>query len=181
MEFIFVQIVGFIALSFIVISFQKNRRSFTLVSQLVGSLLFTVHYFLLGAWVGAAMNGLAIARAYIFNLRDSKTWIKSRVVMYIFILFFWIGGILTWDGYLSILPILGMSLECVALWSKNTKHMRWIFLAVRPLWMTYNIMVGSYAGIMADIFLTTSLLIAVYRFDIIKKPLNTKKTNDHKK
>ena len=82
MHFITVQIIGFIGLLFIVISFQKDKRSFTLISQLFAALFFAAHFSFLGAWTGATMNGLSAVRARIFNLRDSKKWINNKIVMY---------------------------------------------------------------------------------------------------
>jgi len=169
MNFIIIQLIGFIGLLFVVISFQKDRRSFTLISQLVAALFFTAHFSLLSAWTGAAMNGLSATRAYVFNLRDSKKWVNNKIVMYIAILFFWIAGLLTWQGYVSLLPVISLTLESFALWCKNTKYMRWIFLSARPTWIIYDIMVGSYAGLATEVFIVGSITVAIIRFDILKK------------
>ncbi|MBS3806731.1 MAG: YgjV family protein [Bacteroidales bacterium] len=84
----FIQFIGFLGLLGIVISFQKDKRSFTLIAQLFATLFFTLHFSLLHAWSGAAMNAVAALRAYMFNLRDSKTYLDHRSVMYGFILLF---------------------------------------------------------------------------------------------
>jgi hypothetical protein len=166
MNFIFIQIIGLLGLLFVIISFQKDKKSFTLGVLLLAALFFTTHFLLLGAWTGAAMNGISAVRAYVFNLRDRKTWLNNRITMYLFILFFWIAGLLTWQGYVSLLPVIGMTLECLSLWSKKTRHMRWLFLACTPFWLVYNYMVDSYAGIATEIFIISSLLVAIIRFDI---------------
>ena len=115
------------------------------------------------------MTGLAAVRAYVFYLRDSKKWINSRITLYLFVLFFWIAGLLTWKGYISLLPAFAMSLECFALWSSNTKYIRWLLFSVRPAWILYDFLVGSYAGLATEAFIVGSLLIAIIRFDILKK------------
>lgn len=169
MDPLIIQIIGFFGLLFVVISFQKNKRSFTLLSQLVAASFFTVHFFLLNAFTAAAMNLTSASRAYVFNLRESNKWINSPITMYMFIALFWIAGLLTWQGLISILPILSMTLECFALWSRDTRRLRWIFLSARPGWMIYNYLVGSYAGLATEAFIVGSLGLAIIRFDILKK------------
>lgn len=166
---ILIQIIGFIGLFFIIISFQKNQRSFTLKSQIFSACFFAVHFFFLNAWTGAAMNTLGSIRAYVFKLRDSKKWLNNNIVMYLFILFFWLAGWLTWQGRLSLLPVFSMTLECFSLWNKKTKHIRWLFLSARPGWIIYNFLVGSYAGLITEAFVVMSIIIAIIRFDIFKK------------
>lgn len=169
MNWVFIQIIGFIGLLFVVISFQKDRRQFTLISQMISALFFTAHFSLLNAYSGAAMNGISAARAYVFNLRDSKQWIDKKLVMYLFIGFFWSAGLLTWQNYFSVLPIISMTLECFALWNKNTRYMRWLFLAARPTWIIYDVLVGSYAGLATEAFIVGSVVTAIIRFDVLRK------------
>ena len=166
MEYIIMQGIGFIGMALVVISFQKDRRSFTLKSQLLSALAFTAHFSLLSAWTGAAMNGISASRAYVFNLRGR---INKNIVMYLFILLFWIAGVLTWEGYQSMLPVISMTLECFALWSGNTRHIRWLFLSARPTWIIYDFAVGSYAGLATEAFILGSVLTAIIRFDVRKK------------
>ncbi len=176
MNFIFIQIVGLIGLLFVIISFQKNRKSFTLAVLVLAALFFTIHFILLKAWTGAAMNGLAAVRTYIFNLRDRKKYLNNRATLYIFIFLFWIAGLFTWEGYVSLFPVTGMSLECMSLWSKETKRMRWLFLSVTPLWLVYNSVVRSYAGVATEIFIMSSVVVAIIRFDL--RRTSAKKTAD---
>src|SRR3989344_1157969 len=169
----FIQLLGFIAFLFIEISVQKDKRSFTLISQLIAGVFFTAHFILLGAWTGAAMNIIAIFRAYIFNLTESKNYLNNKIVMYLFIILFWIGGLLTWEGYISIFPSISLTLECFALWSKKTRIIRWLLIYSTPFLMTYHKIVGSYAGIATESFMGISILIAIIRFDVLKSRNNS--------
>ncbi len=141
---------------------------------MIAAVFFTIHFVLLDAWTGAAMNILAALRAYVFNLRDSKWYIDHPLVVYLFIDLFWIGGLLTWDGFHSILPVISLTLECFALWSKKTKYIRWILLSSFPFWTIYHIIVGSYAGIATESFVAISIIVSIIRFDVLKKIDNQK-------
>ena len=174
MNFLLIQGVGLIGLAIIIISFQKDKKSFTLLSHLVAGFFFATHLILLDAWTGAAMCIIGSARAFVFYKRDTVKWLDNKIVMYIFVAVFVIAGILTWNSYFSILPIIAVSIECFALWSKKTNSLRWLFLSARPLWVIYNISVGSYSGIATEIFIISSLLVALFRFHKNK----SKKSND---
>ncbi|MFH1787698.1 MAG: YgjV family protein [archaeon] len=168
MNFILIQIFGFIGLFFIVLSFQKNKRSFTLISQFLASLFFIVHFIFLSALTGAAINGLTGLRAIVFNFRE-KRWINHWIVVSFFVILFWIAGLLTWQGYLSLLPPVSVTISSIALWSKNTKHIRLIFLPSRLPWIIYNFLVDSYAGLATEAFIVGSLIVAIIRFDVLGK------------
>jgi hypothetical protein len=161
-----VQAIGFIGLFCVFASFQKNKRSFTLLWMLCAGVAFMLHYALLQAWTGAAMNGLSAMRSLTFHLRDSRPWIHHPRTMYVFVLAFWIAGAWTWQGPVSALPVISMTIECFALWDTHTRRIRWLFLSARPGWILYNIIVGSYAGLATEVFIILSLLIAMVRFDV---------------
>jgi hypothetical protein len=57
----------------------------------------------------------------------------------------------------------------LAVWQKNPRMIRLLSLLSPPLWLIYNVLSGSYPGILSEIFLLTSTLIGIYRFDIRKK------------
>ena len=91
---------------------------------------------------------------------------------------YWIAGIITWRGYFSLLPIIAPTIESFGLWNKKTKHMRSFFIAGRPLLFTYNLIVGSYAGMVAEIFIFSSIFIGMIRFDYKKNKKNKKYNKD---
>lgn len=165
----FIQAVGFCALTLIVLSFQKNRKSFTLFLLLIAAFLFSIHYALLGAWTAALVNIISAIRAFVFSLRGNDTWVDNNMTLYAFVVLFLLAGVFTIENIWSVLPVISMIIECFALWTKKTKYMRWLFFSARPPWIIYNVLVGSYAGLITEIFIVLSLTIAIIRFDILKQ------------
>ncbi|OGG20175.1 hypothetical protein A3D03_00500 [Candidatus Gottesmanbacteria bacterium RIFCSPHIGHO2_02_FULL_40_13] len=161
------QIIGIVALLFVLLSFQKNSRYLILLFLIIVQILFTLHFGLLGAWTGAAMNGVAAFRTYIFNQRETKIWSNNPFWLYLFVVLFWVFGIVTWSGYYSILPILAMTIDSFAVWNKKTQYIRRLMLIPRPLWFIYNYTVVSYAGMITEIFVLFSILIGIIRFDLV--------------
>lgn len=163
-----VQGIGFIAFLLVVVSFQLNNRKQILTLLFLVTVLFTIHFALLGAWVGSAMNLIAAIRNFFF-IHNEKKWARSKLWLYVFITLFWIAGILTFKSPLSILPIIAMTIDSFVVWSSKTKTIRFGILIPRPLWFIYNYSVSSYPGMFVEVFVTLSILIGIFRFDIPKK------------
>ena len=163
---VFIQLIGFIALGISVIAYQIDKRITILRLQTVASLLWGVHFFLLGAWTGSILNVTGAIQNYIFSSipNRKRTWLLPIV----FILIFIIADALTWQGLLSLLPLGGTISGTISYWQKRTRLLRILALISPPLWFTYNFISHSYPGMLTEVFLISSTLIGIYRFDIRK-------------
>ena len=104
-----------------------------------------------------------------YFLKIKKKWASKIFWLYNFIVLFWVTGFLSWEGYISLLPTVGMTIISFALWNKNEKKVRKLSLFARPFWFTYVLISKSYAGIITEILLLISIIIGIIRYDIIKK------------
>ena len=164
---IFIQLIGFVAFVLSLLIFQVNKRSSMLRIQMVACLLYAIHFFMLGAYTGAAMNVAGVARNFSFDkLKKSR---HSWVLPILFITIFFIAAILTWQGPRSLLPAIASIGGTLAVWQQNPRMIRLLSLLSPPLWLTYNVLSGSYPGILSEIFLLTSTIVGIYRFDILKQ------------
>ncbi len=159
--------IGFVGLIFAIISFQNNKRNLILVFLGLAQMCFIVHFALLGVWTASAMNIVGAIRTFFFVFRGRKKWMDSDIVMYTFIFLFFIAGILSWQNWLSLLPIMAMAIETVGLWQENPRKIRSIVIIPRPLWLTYNVIHGSYAGVLTELFVVVSLVTGIIRFDFL--------------
>jgi len=164
MENLFAQLIGFIALGFSIAIFQFNNRKSMLYLQLISAFLFGIHFAMLNAWTGALMNFINCFRCYVFA-NNEKKWAKSNLWLYLFLSLFWISGILSWQSWYSILPIVGMTAGTIAFWMKNTTKIRFISLISPPSWFTHNFIVNSYSGMLGEIFIFISTITGIWRFD----------------
>jgi hypothetical protein len=162
---IFIQGIGYVALLFVVLSVQNKKRASILLFLTVAMLLFMVQYGLLHAWSGAVMNAIGAIRTVIFSQKGNKAWARHPIWVVFFLLAFLTAGIATWVSYYSVLPILATWFDTIALWKENAQSVRGFLLLPRPFWFSYNVFVGSYAGITAELFLFTSIVVGMIRFD----------------
>lgn len=162
------QIIGFIAMGIIVISYQQKSHKNILTFQMVSGLLFTVHYILLGAYTGAIMNLLGAFRSLVYANRGKK-WASSIIWPTVFSIGFVISGIMTWDNVFSVFPLIAMLMSSIVLWIEQPKINRIFSLPTSTCWLIYNIKTLSYPGIITEIFVLTSIIIGIIRLDIKKK------------
>jgi hypothetical protein len=113
------------------------------------------------------MNIVGSTRTFFFVFKGRKKWMDGNVVMYVFICLFLIAGILSWQNWLSILPVVAMIIETIGLWQKDTRRIRFIVFIPHPVWLVYNFIHGSYPGVLTEVFIVTSLIIGIIRFDIL--------------
>jgi hypothetical protein len=134
-----------------------------------GVLLFVIHYSLLRAWTGAAMNGIEAGIVYISYKKENSVRAKNRLWLYVFIGLYILAAALTVRKAVSLLPVLAQIAGAIAVWQKSPRTIRYIMLIPRPLWFTYNLAVGSHAGVVAEMFIFISVIAGIVRFDLLKR------------
>lgn len=167
MDFL-IQCIGFLGLALSISAYQFKKHRNIVLCKMSSELVFAVQYILLGAWTAAILDGISVIR----NLLYTSFVKRGRSTLPIIIAFclFVIGtGVATFDGWLSLLPIGAKLLTTVSYGMKNERLLRYITLPSCVMWSIYNIVVGSWGGALGDALALTSLLIAVYKFDIRKE------------
>ncbi|MGN0989518.1 MAG: YgjV family protein [Eubacteriales bacterium] len=160
--------IGIVALTMVICSFQQNDRKKLMVFQIFATTLYSVHFVMLGAMSGAAMNMLCAVRAVVFYDR-SKKWVQSPVCPIIFSVLSVVLGVVTWAGPMTLLPTVATVLTSLSFWAKTPKSIRLFTLPASPMWLVYNILNRSYSGVLTECFVMTSIIVAMIRFDFPKK------------
>lgn len=154
-------VAGFLALGSSVTWPLLRRRKAILVVQVAGSLLFALHYLLLGAATAAAMCVMgALQGVALVVLIDRGRRIGVVAVT--------IGiGVLvtafTWTGLPSLLSQGGQAMSGIGRLQLDTQRLRLWFLASVAFWCSHNLMVGSVFGLASDTLALTSLLLGLWR------------------
>ncbi len=171
---ILTQGIGFCGAALNFLSFQQNKRNRIIGFQIGAATLFIIHYICLGftsgadAFTGAALNFIGLSRSVVF-INNDKKWAKSPVWLVFFIIVSVIAGVLTWEGWYSFLPPTAMILTTISYWMKNETKIRFITFPSSPCWLVFNIITGSFAGVVTECVVMSSLIIAIIRYDVLKK------------
>lgn len=160
------QVVGFAAMLSAIICFQQKSRKNILLWQLIVCSLWTLHFIILGVATGTAINALQVVRAIIFNFKEKKKWAQWSGWLYVFIALTIASGVVTWEGPLSILPVIGTSFSTISLWMKKPLTIRLLTFPVSITWGIYDFASNSLAGGFNEIFCIISLITAIIRIDI---------------
>ena len=143
-------------------SFQMKSNKKLILCQFLGSTFFLFNYLLLNAYTGCIMNGLGVIRNFVF-LGGDKT--RKPFVLILVNLAFITGTIFTWQGFISIFPLVGMIAATVTMYMNSGKAMRMAQLFISsPCWLVYNLASMTIGGVACEIFVITSTAISFIRF-----------------
>ncbi|MBR5583087.1 MAG: YgjV family protein [Lachnospiraceae bacterium] len=166
----FVQAIGIFGTILFFLSYQckKNKNLFRV--QFVSYLCYTIHLLLLGAVTGGISYVLNTVRS--FCLGSKYAFLKSKWMCAIICTLQVIALLITWDGWWSLLPIVANIAATIGGYTYNGQKIRATGIFINsPLWIIYDIIVGSWAGILDEVVTETSMLISIYRYGW--KNLNT--------
>ncbi len=168
------QSIGIFAMAFNILSYQGKKRNSIIAFQLIGCLLFSVNFFMLGATMGGILNAVAVIRAILFLYKDKlKThkigWLYGFIAVYIiayisnFTLF---SKAATIENLLvEFLPVIGMTALSIGFRFENASQIRKMGLISSPAWLIYNIIVLSYGAIICESLSLISIFVGMLRHD----------------
>ncbi len=160
---LFVQAIGFAGTVLFFFSYQcrENRRLFQV--QLVSYLLYTVHLLLLGAVTGGISYILNTLRSFCLGSRYEV--LKGKAACTLICLLQLTALYFTWDSWWSFLPVAANIAATVGGYTRDGRKIRLVGMLVNsPLWMIYNLLVGSWAGILDEIVSEVSMILSIYRY-----------------
>ena len=162
-RFLMIQAIGFLGtvLFFLSFQFKSNRNLFR--AQLLSYCFYTVHLFLLGASTGAVSYLLNMVRSY--ALGSSRRFLHSRR-MCLLLCLLQLGTLaVTWSGWISLLPVAANIASTIAGYTHNPGKIRLAGMLINsPLWIVYDILIGSWAGIIDELVSEGSMILSLIRF-----------------
>lgn len=175
---IFAQAVGIVAMFFFVFSYQQKKAKSIIAWQMIGGLLFSVNFLLLGEYIGAMLNFIGFIRAVLFLKKDklhtdSIGWLVGFTLAYLgaYALTFTVFGTEpTLPNFiLQCCPVLGMFFQHLGLRHEDTRKIRMFCLVGSVAWLIFNSVVVAIGAILCETFNIISIFVAMARFNR-KKP-----------
>ncbi|MCQ2557739.1 MAG: YgjV family protein [Oscillospiraceae bacterium] len=160
---ILIQLVGVLGTVLYFLSYQckNNRRLFQV--QFLSYSFYTAHLLLLGAFTGGFSYILNLVRS--FCLGSKNAFLRSRWMCALLCVGQCAVLALTWGGWLSLLPVAGNIASTIGGYTRNARKIRIAGLCINsPLWILYDILVGSWAGILDEVVSDVSMIISIIRF-----------------
>lgn len=163
MRFLLIQGIGFFGTVLFFLSYQCRNNKTLFRVQFVSYLCYTVHLLLLGAITGGISYILNTVRS--FCLGSKNDFLKSKWVCYIICISQVATLIFTWNGWWSILPVVANIAATIGGYTYNARKIRMVGMLINsPLWIVYDIVVGSWSGILDEIVSEVSMIISIIRY-----------------
>lgn len=172
------QALGLVGMILNLISFQLRRQKDLIRLQFFSSIVFCLHYMLLGAITGCVLNLVGICRAFVYSNKE-KPWAKHKYWLYLFIAAYFAVYVMTfavlgkevtvYNLLIEMLPVIGMTCSTIGFYLESAAKVRKLSLMNAPTWLTYNLLNRSIGGALTEIFCLISVVVGIIRLDIQKK------------
>lgn len=161
---ILAQILALFAILFWVISILLKNKKNILLMQVIANGIYGIEYLLLGAFSAASMNFLSFLRLLVYYFYTSLNIKMPKWILFVFIALVLLFGIITYDGLISLLPIIITVLYTYAFWQNNLNVARIIYIVAAIIWIYYNYEVGAYVGIIGNALEIITGLISLIKY-----------------
>lgn len=160
--YIIAQVIGVLAVAVSCVIFLGRKRQHILIAKFTADVLWFVHYFLIGAYSGAALNVLAIGRESVFYNKGKK-WASNILWLWLFLALTIGSCLLTWEGPISLLPMLGSCSAVVSFWCTKPIHIRLMAIPAQVLWLIYGTVHFSLPSFICNTFALVTIAIGLYQ------------------
>ena len=163
------QLFGIFALITLALSFKENKKDQLLKYQIYSNSFCALQYLCLGrkAYTGVLLHFLCLVRNFIYNKYDNKDIPKKWFIICASLMI--LVSLISYESLYSLLPMIGIVTNSWGLWQKNLKTARICEAIAAFLVVTYNIIVLAWTGVLTNGFEFAMVIIAIIRFDILKK------------
>ncbi len=162
--FIVSQLIGAVAATLLLLSFQQKTHKRIVVMQIFSGLLFSVQYLMIGAYEGMVGNIVGLTRGIAYSFRGKSKLVDSIACPIVFAVLAGLGGLVTYSSPASLLPMAAMMISSFVLWNPKTQQLRALTLPTSAMWLIYNIICHSYSGIITEVLSIISIFIGLFRF-----------------
>ncbi|MDD3186867.1 MAG: GNAT family N-acetyltransferase [Bacilli bacterium] len=163
------QILALLGILTNIVGIQLKKKNNILIAFMLANFLFALCFALLNAYSGALICMIAAIQTLVKYYFDKKDKVFPKYLTATYIVISIISGLLTYKTVIDILPVICSILYTMSIIQEKESTLRFITLFNVILWTIYDFAVGAYTAGINDIFLTSSTLIAIYRYDIIDK------------
>ncbi len=155
--------------------FVKNYKLITVLCILAAG-FFAIGYGLLGAYTAIGLNILSVISYicfYIFKTKNKENPLYFIIILWVITV---VNGVLTFTGWVSLLPTIASIMLYFSVWQKNTLVYRILGVIITIFYVVYNIMYKSFFGAIAQsVLLVVSIVgLVIYVIELEKTNKTTK-------
>lgn len=158
------QVAGVVAFTITAIGFfQKDEKKLKTVLTVSG-IFWMINFWFLGSYTSFVITLINTIRQLISRIYHESSYEKRLKLTYFFVIVNIIGGVLSWQNWISIFPTLAAIVVTIALFLWKSKKMRVGLFLSEACWTVNNIYYANIGGLCAN-----TLNIPLLIFHILKK------------
>ncbi len=161
-------IIGALGILANILIYQAKNGKNLLTFKLISDVLWSLHYFLLGANTAAIIAAINIFRELVFYSQRNKQN-KNKLWLTFFIIVSVVSTVLTGNGLFSYLVTVASVLSVISFWINSPKLSRYLAIPISASMLTYDIFCKSYMGIFNEVFTLISAIVGLLRPSLRKQ------------
>ena len=152
-----------------ILMYALKKRKHILMAKLTNDVVASTQLGFMFSWTGMVLNIVAIFREIIFYCREKYKFAQSIIWLFVFIILMGVvSPIISWQGWISILPSVGSVLCVIGLYCLKPYIMKIFLLSGSILWAVYNFLSQNYIpaiySIIEVVWATTVLIILLIKY-----------------
>ena len=159
-------ILAFMAL---IISICIKERKKSLVVQSTNCLFEAIYDFIIAAYTGAILGVINFIRTSLFIKKDKFNKIVYILFLFLFESIIIVNCVVTWGGYISLLPTIGSIIRTYCLWQPKMKLVRISGITTGVLYGSYYFYYHSWFMVLGYALLLITGIYALWKNDIKRK------------
>ena len=159
-----IQAIGFVGVAFFIASYQMRSNRALFLFQLIGCLVFTAQFLIIGAYTGALSLMINVLRNVLLLKINDWKWVKSKITLSVILCLLFAVTAYTWAGWISLLPLLSVGISSIGYWTNNAQKIRLSQLCASPWTLVYDAIIGSWGGAANEAVALLSIIVSICRF-----------------
>lgn len=167
--------IGVIAITFKVIEYQSKKRATSLTFAILSDLCWASYFALEGNFVSALMCTIAVFQFVVFLQREKHAWASNKLWLAVFFIVQGVSGVLTFQNWYDVFAITAGLITVVMYYVLDRKTYRLLSFFYVLAWLLNSASYGYLLPLLNDSFSMVSIIVAIVRYDILKRKNNEPK------
>jgi hypothetical protein len=164
MAYFISQILVVLGMIFLGLTYISKDKRAILILCILSCSMYSLQYLLIGANTGMFMTLLGVFRAVYFYFDDKHLKKKNLSSLLVLICSYVIFGVISYDGFISLFPVIASIIYTYSVWQYNLLVYRWMAVPVSLLWIIYNISVPTLFGTITECILLTVEIYSIVTY-----------------
>lgn len=160
---IIAQYISLAATVFIVLGILGKQKATIMLWFSLYNVVILATYFMLGRYTGSILVFVTLLKSIFFYILARKNIRPQIWILVLFEISYIVIPIFLWESATDIILIANLLLVTYLCWQSNIKLLKFGYILSSILLITYDIIVGAYTTIIAEVVFLISTCISIYQ------------------